>query len=253
MPIRELTPTRRRVPESLFGGRLRDCYLLDLEVERVEEIAPHVRSITMGSTDLLGFDFKAGQDLMIEFPGAARPMRRRYTIRRADAAQGTVDLEFEIHGGAGVAARWATDAKVGSRLDAIGPRGSVTVSPESPSHLFVADDSAMPAAFAMLEALPPGSTATAVLVTPHGPGSRPGPLSSADARLLWIGEPGVPEVIESLELPPDVAVYVNGERRLVIRSLELLMALGVHRDSISSKAYWRGDKPNAAHGEPEHD
>jgi NADPH-dependent ferric siderophore reductase len=253
MPIKEVTPTRRPVPDSLFGGRLSDAYLLDLEVGRVEDIAPRVRSLTMGSTDLLGFDFKAGQDLMIEFPGAGRTTRRRYTIRRADAAEGTVDLEFEIHGGAGVAARWAADAKVGDRLDAIGPRGSITIRSESESHLFLADDSAMPAAFAMLEALPPESTATAVLVRPLGLGSRPGPRSAVDARLLWVEEPDVREVVESLELAPGVAVYVNGERRLVLRAVELLMAAGVDRDSIASKAYWRGDQPNAAHGEPTRD
>jgi NADPH-dependent ferric siderophore reductase len=152
-----------------------------------------------------------------------------------------------------VAARWAADAKVGSRLEAIGPRGKITVLSESGSHLFVADDSAMPAAFAMLESLSRGATATAVLVTSHGPGSRPGPLSSADTRLLWIEEAEVPEVIDGLDLPRGLAAYVMGERHLVIRSVDALVAARVDRDGVASKPYWRGDQPNAAHGEPARD
>ena len=87
MPIEELTPTRRPVPDNLFGGSLRDAFLLDLEVIRVEHIAAHVRSITVASTDLLGFHFKAGQDLTIEFPDGSRTVRRRYTIRRPTPQQ----------------------------------------------------------------------------------------------------------------------------------------------------------------------
>jgi NADPH-dependent ferric siderophore reductase len=253
MPIKELTPTRRPVPDSLFGGRLRDAYLLDLEVVQVEDISAHVRSLTVASTDLLGFDFTAGQDLMIEFPDGARTVRRRYTIRRADPAAGTADLELEIHIGGGVAARWAADAEVGSRLEAIGPRGVITVRSEFGSHLFVADDSAMPAAFAMLEALPPDATAAAVLVTAHGADSRPGPASSADAPLLWVEEAQVPKAIDGLDLRGGVAAYVLGERRLVLGTVGVLVAAAVERDAIASKAYWRRDQPNAAHGEPAHD
>ena len=252
-PVRELAPTRRRVPPDLFGGRLRDAYLLDLEVVRVDDIAPHVRSLTVASTDLRAFDFVAGQDLMIEFPEAGRSVRRRYTIRRADPGEGTADLEFEIHRGVGVAARWAVAAQIGDRLRAIGPRGANALRPEADSHLFLADDSAMPAAFAMLEALAPESRATAVLVTTHGPESRPGPRSVADTGLFWIEEADVRDLLESIDLPGGTAAYVNGERSLVRRSVEVLMAAGVARDAIASKAYWRGDQPNAAHGEPRHD
>jgi NADPH-dependent ferric siderophore reductase len=253
MPIEELTPTRRPVPDTLFGGRLRDAFLLDLEVVRVEDIAAHVRSITVASTDLLGLHVKAGQDLTIEFPDGSRTVRRRYTIRRADPAAGTANLEFEIHSGGGVAARWASDAKVGSRLEAIGPRGKITVVAESGSHLFVADESSMPAVFAMLEFLSPDATATAVLVTSHGPDSRPGPLSSADTRLRWIEEAEVPEVIDGLDLRRGIAAYVLGERNLVLSSVDALVAAGVDRGGVASKAYWRRDQPNAAHGEPARD
>jgi NADPH-dependent ferric siderophore reductase len=47
-----------------------------------------------------------------------------------------------------------------------------------------------------------------------------------------------------------MAAYVNGERQLVLRTVDLLVSAGVGRDAVASKAYWRDDQPNAANGEP---
>ena len=247
-------PRRRPVPDSLFGGRLRDAFLLDLEVVRTEDIAPHVRSLTVASSDLLEFEFVPGQDLMIEFPDGDHTVRRRYTIRRADPVAGTVDLEFEIHDGDGVAARWVADAGPGGHLDAIGPRGAITLRSNATSHLFVADDSAMPAVFAMIEARPEGEAATVVLVTPHGAGSRPGPMTVGDTAVRWVEESQFAEALTDLgPPPPGAAAYVMGERGLVSRVADSLVAAGLDRLAIASKAYWRGDQPNAAHGEPARD
>jgi hypothetical protein len=71
----ELTPlsTPRPVPDHMFSGRLRGSCLLDLEVVGVDEIAPHVRLITMTSSDLVGFEYTPGQDLLFEFPMATGP------------------------------------------------------------------------------------------------------------------------------------------------------------------------------------
>jgi NADPH-dependent ferric siderophore reductase len=46
------------------------------------------------------------------------------------------------------------------------------------------------------------------------------------------------------------AAYLFGERQLVRTAEELLIAGGLERDAIASKAYWRRDQPNASHGEP---
>lgn len=255
MPGLEQAPTPRPVPEGSFGGRLRGAYLLDLEVLRVDEIAPHVRSVRFGSTDLLGFAFGAGQDLMITFtagPAGRAGMRRRYTIRRADPGAGTVDVEFELHPGAGVANAWAAGARTGDRLEAIGPRGTMAVR-EAAAHLFVADDSAMPAAFAMLESLPAGAVATAVLVTPHGPRSRPGPDVGSGVVLVWGHEDELGGLLAGVPVVPGATAYVNGERRLVQAAGERLRRAGLAPDAVATKAYWRRDRANAAHGEPDRD
>jgi NADPH-dependent ferric siderophore reductase len=252
MSTESLIPTRRLVPDQLFGGRLRGAYLLDLEVVDIRDLAPHVRSITVASTDLVGFGYAPGQDVMIEFPGEERSVRRRYTIRRADPAAGMADLEFELHGAGGLATRWAAGAEIGDRLAAIGPRGAVTLR-AGLSHVFVVDDSAFPAACAMLEALPPEATATVLLVTPHGPLSRPGPSGVASTRQFFIEQAELPAMIRMLGLEPPVSAYVNGERDLVRTAVDLLDAAGIDKTLIASKAYWRRDQPNAAHGEPSHD
>ncbi len=244
---------RRRPVGDRFGGALSDAYLLDLEVVGVDDLAPHVRNVTLSSPDLVGFGFLPGQDLMIEFPNGDRTVRRRYTIRRANPRAGTADLEFELHGGDGIAERWASAAPLGSRVDAIGPRGKISIQADAKHHVFVADDSAMPATFAMLEALPARATAAAVLVTPHGRHSRPATTDKLDGATVWVDEPELPGAIASLGVEPDVAIYVNGERQLVGLVVGLFIAAGVPREVIANKPYWRRDQPNAANGEPSRD
>ena len=248
----ELLPasTRRPVPDDLFGGRLKGSYLLDLEVIGVEEVAPHIRLITMASSDLVGFDYTPGQDLLFEFPEGDRALRRRYTIRRSDAAKGTADFEIEIHDGRGPATRWAAQAELGGHLEAIGPRGAISLRPTATTHLFIVDDSAMPAAFAMNQALPPDTPATALVVTSHGPKSRPTPTDTPATSLVWLDQADMYEMLSDLHPTAGTAAYLYGERHLVRTAEELLIAGGLDPDAVASKAYWRQDQPNASHGEP---
>jgi NADPH-dependent ferric siderophore reductase len=66
--------TRRPVPDHMYNGRLKGSYLLDLEVVGVDELAPHVRLITMSSSDLRGFEYTPGQDLLFELPEGDRTL-----------------------------------------------------------------------------------------------------------------------------------------------------------------------------------
>jgi len=242
--------TRRTVPDHMFGGHLKGSYLLDLAVIGVEEIAEHVRLIKVASSDLVGFEYAPGQDLLFEFPDGDRTLRRRYTIRRLDSPQGIADFEIEMHDGLGPATRWAAEAQVGERLEAIGPRGAVKVRSEAMNHLFVVDDSAMPAAFAMLDALPANMSAIALLVTSHGAKSRPTVADRPETSLVWLDQDEIVDELNDLYIPADTAVYLFGERQLVRLVEEILVEDGIDRDAVKSKAYWRRDKPNASHGEP---
>lgn len=242
--------TRRPVPDHMFDGHLRGSYLLDLEVIGVNEVAPHVRLITMASPDLEGFEYTPGQDLLFEFPDGDVTVRRRYTIRRADPEEGTADFEIEIHDGRGVANRWASKAELGEHLEAIGPRGAINLRLEATSHLFIVDDSAMPAAFALIEALPADAPATALLVTSHGAKSRPVTVGGAETSLIWLDQKEIREKLSDQHPPVGTAAYLFGERQLIRTMEELLVASGFENDALVSKAYWRWGEPNASHGEP---
>lgn len=242
--------TRHPVPDHMFDGRLRGSYLLDLEVVGVDEIAPHVRLITMASSDLVGFEYTPGQDLLFEFSDSDRVLRRRYTIRRLDPVEGIADFEIEIHDGRGPATRWAAEAEPGEHLEAVGPRGGITLRATATSHLFVVDDSAMPAAFVMLEAISADTPATALLVTSHGVKSRPAPAGAPATSVAWLDQAAMLEMLSDLHLAAGTAAYLLGERHLVRTAEELLVAGGLDRHGVASKTYWRQDQPNASHGEP---
>jgi NADPH-dependent ferric siderophore reductase len=250
MPELPRVSTRRPVPDEMFNGRLKGSYLLDLEVVGVDELAPHVRLITMASSDLVGFEHTPGQDLLFEFADGDLTLRRRYTIRRLDPAAGIADFEIEIHDGRGPATRWAVKAELGEHLGAIGPRGGISLRSTATSYLFVVDDSAMPAAFALLDALPSDTAATALLVTSQGVESRPAPAGARATSLVWLDQAEMLEMPSDLHPAAGTVAYLLGERHLVRTAEELLVAGGLDRDAIASKAYWRRDQPNASHGEP---
>jgi len=58
------------------------------------------------------------------------------------------------------------------------------------------------------------------------------------------------EMLSELHPPAGTAAYLFGERHLLRTAEELLIAGGLDRDDMASKAYWRRDQPNASHGEP---
>ena len=242
---------RRPVPDDFFGGRLTGCFLLDLEVEAVQEHSPRFRTITFRSPDLIGFEWKAGQDLMFDVPGDASGMRRRYTIRRADPVRGTADIDVVLHEH-GRFAGWAKAAAPGDRIEAIGPRGAITLRADASHHLFVGDESSIGAAFAMVEALPAGTTATVVLACDGEPPVEP-PVTSAELELAWLPEGAVADHLRSLELAAGTVAYISGERSLTRRAADVLAARQLPAEAISAKPYWRRDRPNASHGEPSRD
>jgi len=246
----EARPNRRPVPADLFGGRLTECFLLDLEVTGISEPRPQTRTISFTSPDLVDFAWQPGQDVMFEIPGTANA-RRRYTIRRADPVAGSLDIDVVLHG-TGPFARWAANAVVGDRISGIGPRGVVTVRENAAHHLFVADDSAVPFTLAMIEALPSGREATALLA-PDEPLTPDAPESAATLQVSRVGAGELVDQLRSMPLPEGTVAYINGERTLVRHAVNQLTDRGLPADAIASKAYWRRDQANAAHGEPARD
>ena len=217
-----------------------------------------MRRIQLTGPSLEAFEYLPGQDLAL---GIARDdgsmVRRRYTIRRFDPGRRLIDLEFVMHGdGPGI--RWAQAARPGLPVEAIGPRGKITLDPEAKWHLFAGDATALPGAFSMMEALPGGVLASAYLIV-DGPAERQPLASSAvDKTVTWRYEnvneapDGLVAAVSSAGFSPDGGhAYLAGEVALVSALKAALLARGWTADQVSAKAYWNRGRANAGHGEPE--
>ena len=144
------------------GGPLADAALWHLQVTESASLTPSIHRVVLTAPGIEGLQYAPGQDLMLRIPLVGdKIVNRRYTIRRFDQAGKTVTIDVSLHG-AGPGTDWIRAAEVGDRIDAIGPRGKVTVNPEADWHLFVVDETGLPGALAMIEALPSGSRATAI-------------------------------------------------------------------------------------------
>ena len=145
------------------GGPLADAALWHLEVVDAGPLSPAMYRIMLTAPGLDGLRYAPGQDLMLRIPLAAdRVVNRRYTIRALDPTAAEVTIDVSLHG-AGPGTDWIRAARVGDRIDAIGPRGKITVREDAGWHLFIGDETGLPGTLAMLEALPTESVATALL------------------------------------------------------------------------------------------
>jgi NADPH-dependent ferric siderophore reductase len=237
-----------------------DVSVWDLEVTESVDLTPTMRRIRCTAPGLESFSYLPGQDLMLSVPAGSAFFRRRYTIRSFDPSGPTVDLDFVLHGD-GPAATWAASVKPGGHIEAIGPRGKVTVDAGAAWHLFAGDDSAIPASLAMAESLPDPALALVVLEVEgvddqqvaHGADGR-------EVTVQWVhrsgGDPAsgaqLIAAVEALALPPGRGhAYLAGELTVVSALRTTLLGRGLEAEQISAKPYWRAGRANAAHGEPE--
>jgi NADPH-dependent ferric siderophore reductase len=233
----------------------------DLTVDRVERVTPAMQRVRLTADGLEDVQVDPGQDLMVAVPAEGQQhFRRRYTIRRLDRDARAVDLDIVLHGD-GPGARWAAGVRPGDRVEAIGPRGKITLAPDADWHLFAGDESALPATFAMAEALPAGSVAVVVLEV-AGPQEQQDLRSPADIRLHWLHRgsaeakdgSALVDAVAAAELPPGRGhCYLAGELKTVAALRRSLTDRGLAPEQLSPKAYWRSGVANAAHGEPERD
>jgi NADPH-dependent ferric siderophore reductase len=259
------------LPESTLGalddpfaqltGPLASTTRLDFEVVGSARLTPHMQRLTLTAPQLDGFGCLPGQDVMLLVAAEGnRPVRRRYTIRQLDAAARLLTLDIVLHGD-GPGERWVRSAEPGDKIEGIGPRGKITISPTADWHLFIGDESALPATFVMAESLPPDSSATLVLEIPEEDDEQD-LAAEASTRISWLhrlgaaaGDPAAlaAEAAE-VELPPGRGqAYLFGEAKVVSRLREVLAGRDLDEDQMSPKSYWGRGRANASHGEPPRD
>lgn len=238
------------------------------EVVRVEQLSPRMVRVVLGGVGLddyqptewadqyvnalfvpdgapygVPFDVEEARTL----PAEHRPVGRRYTIRRWDEAAREVTIDVVTHGDTGIAGRWAARARVGDRLQIVGPSGSYTPDLEADGHLFVGDESAVPAIAAALERIPEGRPVVAVVVVDDA-ASHLDLESPGELVVTWVhrheseGDPDqVLRAVEAVELPAGrVDVFVHGEAAEVRAVRRHLVAdRGIPKAGSSMSPYWR--------------
>ncbi|MET9696142.1 siderophore-interacting protein [Streptomyces sp. NPDC006529] len=191
-------------------------------------------------------------------PEEERPVMRSYTVReqrRTEEGVDEIDIDFVLHGDGSPASFWAGRAVSGRRILAIGPavaeNKSVRFQPPAATDLILmyADETALPAAAAILDRLPAGARVRAWFEVPHEDDRIVLP-TAADADITWIvrTEPGsgrtdqVLRVLRAAEAPHAQAPYawIAGEAGTV-RAVRrhVVQERCVDRRAVRFTGYWR--------------
>ncbi|WP_442727201.1 siderophore-interacting protein [Streptomyces pseudogriseolus] len=203
-----------------------------------------------------------------ELPDDVRAVMRSYTLRalRADSLGRTaeIDVDFVLHGvgaeagpstAAGPASRWAARAAAGDRVLLLGPavadnRAIRFRPPEDASTVLLwADETAVPAAAAVLESLPAGARARVWLEVPHAGDVQELP-TAADAEVTWFvrdgcAAPDIPLALDAvrgtpLPFPERAYVWIAGEAGHVkLLRRHFVGERGVDRRRVTFVGYWR--------------
>ncbi|WP_411110181.1 siderophore-interacting protein [Streptomyces sp. c-19] len=251
-----------------------------LQVDRTRRLGPSLVRVTFTGDDLKNFA-AGGRDqslsLFLPHPGQEAPVlppldnpdmyailgawralpdderavMRSYTVREQRTEPvNEVDIDFALHGDGGPACRWAAQAKPGDRVVVLGPAVAdntgvrFRLPEDADSVLIWADETALPAASAILEWLPAETRAQVFLEVPYS-GDRTELATRADATVTWLvreeGAPSAVDAVRDAELPGEAPyVWIAGEsgavkalRRHFVREREL------DRRRVTFVGYWR--------------
>lgn len=249
-----------------------------LTVSRIVEITPRFRRFYLTGEDLAGgfpyVRFAPSDHVKVLFPqpgtgelilptpgergwqmpeGAAKPITRDYTVRGWLPQTRELILEFVIHGH-GVASAWASSAKVGDEVGVMGPRGNI-VFPENYSfYLLAGDEAALPSLTRLLEELPEGAGAHALIEVEDAGETQELPIRPG-VKVTWVlretaGIGGLERAVREAALPEgeDWFVFAAGEVGMLrpIRDY-FRKALGLPKERVVVDGYWKRGVENLDH------
>ncbi|SFC27830.1 NADPH-dependent ferric siderophore reductase, contains FAD-binding and SIP domains [Nocardioides terrae] len=169
---------------------------------------------------------------------------RTYTALEPDLEQGTLAIDFVVHGTDGVAGPWAASARVGDRLSLRGPGGGYAPDPTADWHLVAGDQSALPAIRAALAALPGDAVGFAVLQVPDADHEQPLAAPSG-VEVSWVHGADSGALVDAVRAlswrTGRVHAFVHGEAESVMHGIRpyLLKERAVPRTDASISGYWR--------------
>lgn len=182
-------------------------------------------------------------------PGTVPAPVRNYTIRRRDPDTGEVWIDLLLHEG-GVGATWAAQAQPGVRI-ALGPAHGRYQPPEDARRVvLVGDATALPAIGRILEELPAGRAALAVILVADATEEQELPARDG-IEIRWLHVPDPIDLgerllaeVQSGELATDGAdyVWVAGETDACRRARKHLRhERGLPAGAYTVVGYWRPD------------
>ncbi|MEU5535271.1 siderophore-interacting protein [Streptomyces sp. NPDC020362] len=248
-----------------------------LQVARTRRLGPSLVRVTFTGADLHAFHSDGrdqslslflphpGQDEPVvplelgdswwhawrELPDDVRAVMRSYTLRTLRRDPDEIDIDFALHTPAGPASRWASRAAADDRVLLLGPaiadNRAIRFRPPADTDLVVlwGDETAVPAATAVLESLPAGTRARAWLEVPHA-GDIQDVATEADAEITWLvrhdGSRMAVDAVRDARLPASDGPYVwiAGESgRVKELRRHFVGERGIDRRRITFVGYWR--------------
>lgn len=241
-----------------------------LTVARIETPTPRLRRMIFAGENLAGFGppragahvklfFDAGAAAWTAESGHPRPPSRTYTPRRFDPARHELEVEFVLHG-EGLASSWAETAKVGDPITVAGPGGGTDIAPDLRAAVLLVDESAMPAAGMIIDALPADCAVTLICEVEDATDELV-PSARTVAGVRWLhrqpagAAPGslLLEAARTLPLTDGAQWWVACEAQ-AMRAIKahLLAERGLDRTRLISRGYWKygaANHPDHDHGE----
>jgi NADPH-dependent ferric siderophore reductase len=161
-----------------------------------------------------------------------------------------MDVDFVLHGHRTPGVSWSLDAKPGDAIEIRGPRGRIGLNPDADWHLFVGDETTIPALFALIEALPKGAKAYAFFEVGSAE-DKQDLTTAADVKIEWLLRNGVTpgpndllfDALSRFALPGGKGhAVVVGETSNVRKQRHSLLERGMDRSQVYAEGYWRPDR-----------
>ena len=241
------------------GGQRPNSPTRLVTVEHVARVTPGLTRVTFTGDALAGFGpprpgahmkllfAPEGSNWSPEDATAPRPQRRTYTPRRFDPVRRRLEIEF-VHHGDGLAAKWAAAAKPGDTLYINGPGGGYDVQLDATELFLIADDTAMPAAGTIIEAMPAGCRAVVLCEVADAAERRPlSPL--IEVSPTWLcrdGNNSIPgsmleNAARNLAAPSPTAYWWIACEAAAMRRIRhhLIGERGIEPARIHTRGYWK--------------
>lgn len=218
-----------------------------------EWLAPDYVRVRLSGPDLAGFESPGSDDHMrLFFPDG--PVDSLEQLRAAPSREYTplawgedwLEVEFAVHGDAGVAAPWAATAPFGSSIGVGGPRGSAVLSGTPGSWLLAGDETAIPA-IRRFAALIPASAAVRIVIETKTAGREIDIETPVEIEWLHRGDAAsgsalisfLEELTDADRIGEDPFVFIAAERSIVKPGRALLERWGVDSAKAVVKGYWK--------------